>query len=176
MKLSAASTELTDWTISQSVGLGQPAWIGPSNPFGLSASAGSYFLDLTGYSFGSPYGGVSQTFPTAIGTTYVLSFDLGSTADEGGTAGINATAGSATQDFTFTTSLNNQWMTESLIFTATAATTNITPQGSAGTNYIGLDNVTVAPAVPEPASLMVWLLIGLSIGVAGWRRRRKQVA
>ena len=30
--------------------------------------------------------------------------------------------------------------------------------------------------VPEPASLIVWSLIGLSMGVAGWRRRRKLAA
>ena len=34
-------------------------------------------------------------------------------------------------------------------------------------------NFEAGSAVPEPSSLIVWSLIGLSIGVAGWRRRRR---
>jgi CHRD domain len=33
----------------------------------------------------------------------------------------------------------------------------------------------LAPAVPEPTSLMIWSLFGLAVG-AGWWRRRKQAA
>ena len=43
MSLSSGATTLTGWTV-----LGDAlAWIGPANPFSLTASDGSYFLDLT---------------------------------------------------------------------------------------------------------------------------------
>ena len=47
------STSMPGWTV---VGgnTAQLAWIGPANPFGLKASDGDYFLDLTGYKAGAP--------------------------------------------------------------------------------------------------------------------------
>jgi hypothetical protein len=45
MSLTVGSIAMTGWTVVNS-GL---AWIGPGNPFGLSASDGTYFLDLTDY-------------------------------------------------------------------------------------------------------------------------------
>src|SRR5664280_769576 len=55
MQLSVGSTAMTGWTVV----VGGLAWIGPGNPFGLSASDGSYFLDLTDYRDHIPYGGVT---------------------------------------------------------------------------------------------------------------------
>ena len=172
---------MTNWTV---VGNSPIAWIGPNNPFGLTASNGNYFLDLTGYSDSSPiFGGVSQTIPTTPGTTYALSFDLGSstTYNPSGTAGITSTAtatvGNTTQTFNFTTTLANEWTTETMFFTATSnlSSTLITIQGSTGDKYIGLDNVSVSEAsavVPEPASLVVWSLLNLGgVSVCWWRWR-----
>jgi Protein of unknown function (DUF642) len=171
-------TDMPGWTV---VGNSPIAWIGPTNPFGLTASNGSYFLDLTGYSDSSPnFGGVSQTITTSPGTTYALSFDLGSSTafNSSGTAGITSTAavtvGNATQTFNFTTNSTNAWTTETMFFTATTSSTLITIQGSTGEKYIGLDNVSVneVARTPEPASLVVWLLLGLSgVGVCWWRWR-----
>ncbi len=45
MVLAPGSTTMTGWTVVN----GDVAWIGPTNPFNLTASKGSYFLDLTGY-------------------------------------------------------------------------------------------------------------------------------
>src|SRR5450755_3887877 len=56
--LAPTSTAMTGWTV---IGGESLAWIGPTNPFGLTASQGSYFLDLTGYSAGPPFSGVSQS-------------------------------------------------------------------------------------------------------------------
>ena len=155
--------------------------IGPSNPFSLSASDGHYFLDLTGDKDGNAaFGGVEQSIATVVGANYVLSFDLGSdknyNASTGGIAGITATAGSTTQNFTFQATGSNQWQTETLRFTATASSTEITLTGSEGNHYIGLDNVSV-DAVPEPASLLVWsLLAGGSAGLVAARKRRGNVS
>ncbi len=59
MSLPAGSGALGSWLVVN----GSLAWIGPANPFGLTASDGSYFLDLTDYDDAAPYGGVSiRTF------------------------------------------------------------------------------------------------------------------
>lgn len=42
MSLAVGSTTISGWTVVTDT----TAWIGPTNPFGLSASDGSFFLDL----------------------------------------------------------------------------------------------------------------------------------
>jgi hypothetical protein len=122
MRLAVGSTAMPGWTVVNS-GL---AWIGPSNPFGLSASNGSYFLDLTDYTDASPYGGVAQiSIATVIGTQYQLTFDLGSSSTFGQPSSILAEAGSASGLFTSTLLGTNNWETETLLFTATRVCTQI---------------------------------------------------
>ena len=53
----AAAGKMPGWTVTTA----NLAWIGPSNPFGLTASDGSYFLDLSGYHDNQPYAGVAAT-------------------------------------------------------------------------------------------------------------------
>jgi len=172
MSLAVGSTTMPGWTVAGSESL---AWIGSSNPYGLSASAGSYFLDLTGYSIGAPFSGVTQTIATSSGSTYQLSFDLGSSSLYGIPSAITASAAAASQTFTSTLTGTNSWETETLLFTATGATTAISLLGAAGSNYIGLDNVSVAfvsgpGIVPEPAALSLMAVGLFGLGVA--RRRR----
>ena len=45
--------------------------------------------------------------------------------------------------------------------------------GPAGIVQASFDNVSLI-YTPEPGSLVIWSLIGLTIGAAGWRRRRRQ--
>ena len=112
--------------------------------------------------------------------------DLGSstTYNPSGTAGITSTAtatvGNTTQTFNFTTTSANAWTTETMFFTATSnlSSTLITIQGSTGVKYIGLDNVSVnaVAVVPEPASLVVWSLLGLGgVSVCWWQWRQRAV-
>ena len=172
MTLTSGSTAMPGWTVVNDT----LAWIGPSNPFGVSASNGNYFLDLTGYDDSAPYGGVTQTIPTSAGGLYRLTFDLGSATSADSSDSINASAGSTSQLFTSTLTGINNWETETLDFVATAATTAITLTGmSKSLNYIGLDNVSVvllrAPsAVPEPSTLA---LLGAGLAGFGAFRRRK---
>ena len=171
--LEVGATDMTGWAV-QTAGL---AWIGPSNPFSLSASAGSYFLDLSGYHDNAPYGGVlqSQTIATTIGAQYELSFDLGTDVSyDTAPVSVQVTAGSTSQLFTAPVPAgHNQWQTFSLDFVATSANTSISLNGQAGTDqkYIGLDNVNL-DIVPEPGVLALLAGPGL-LALAACRRRRK---
>ena len=173
MRLSVGSTAMPGWTVVNS-GL---AWIGPSNPFGLTASNGSYFLDLTDYTDKAPYGGVSQsTIATVSGTKYLLSFDLGSSTTYGTPSAILAQAGSTSGTFTSTLLGLNNWETETLLFTATGPVTVISLTGASGDKYIGLDNVSVTSVTPLPAALPLFAG-GLGvIGLLARRRTRKNAA
>jgi hypothetical protein len=163
---------MTGWTVVTA----PLAWIGPSNPFGLSASDGGYFLDLSGYHDNAPYAGVEQTqnILTTIGAQYRLSFDLGTSPPyDSAPVSILVTAGSASTTFTSTPLNVNQWETFTFDFTATSATTTISLDGQASTGekYIGLDNVSVVP-IPEPGTFALFAGSGL-LALVGWRRFRK---
>jgi len=167
----AGATTLTGWTtIGNFV-----SWIGKTNPYQLSAQDGDFFLDLTGFHTGSPFGGVSQTVTTTPGQQYDLSFYLGSyTARWGGPpVSIMASVAGTSQTFTDNThSSQSTWTLEHMLFKATGSTTVITLTGTAGVEYIGLDNVSLT-AVPEPS---VWelVLIGFaSLGLIAHARTKK---
>src|SRR5271156_3332264 len=71
--LNPGSTAITGWTVINTPNA-QVAWDGPTNPDGLTASDGSYFLDLTPDRDAPPYGGVTQTISTIVGASYLLTF------------------------------------------------------------------------------------------------------
>ncbi|HEY1935546.1 MAG TPA: VWD domain-containing protein [Acetobacteraceae bacterium] len=151
MDLTVGSTVMPGWTVAG----GEPlAWVGPGNPFDLSAYDGSYFLDLTGDNDGGPFSGVSQIIATTSGDEYQLTFDLGSSSYYGLPAAITATAGGTSQTFTSTLTGTNNWQTETLDFTAAGNTTTISLVGASGENYIGLDDVSATSiTTPTPVAL-----------------------
>jgi hypothetical protein len=170
----AGATTITGWTVTGR----QVSWIQSPNPWGLSAEDGTRFLDLTAYSTGAPFGGVTQTVATTAGQQYVLSFDLGSyTAVWGGPpVSILASAGGTSQTFSDSAvTRSSTWVPFSLTFTATSATTAITLTGAAGVEYIGLDNVSVDPGTasvtPEPAPAAL-LMVGLGVCLLVMGRRK----
>jgi hypothetical protein len=175
MILPVGSTSITGWTVVTD----QLAWIDTGNPWGLSAQDGDRFLDLTAYPAGAPFGGISQSIATVPGQQYLLSLYLGSYTQRWGgpPVSILAAAGGTNQTFTVsTTSTASTWTPFSMLFTANAANTAITLTGSAGFQYIGLDNVSVehvgGGATPEPATYTL-ILAGLGI-LAGARYRQQQ--
>src|SRR5262249_11121625 len=144
------------------------------NPFGLSAQDGSFFLDLTGYHTGAPFGGVTQAVATTAGQQYELSFYLGSyTARWGGPpVSILASAGGTSQTFSDnSTSSSSTWTLETLAFTATGSSTVITLTGAAGVEDIGLDNVNL-DAVPEPSTWAMMLIGVAGLGLVSYRGTR----
>lgn len=172
MSLAPGSTVITGWTVVTDT----TAWIGAANPFGLSASSGSFFLDLTNYQAGSPFAGMSQVIATVPGATYSLTFDLGGSTFWGRPDAVTASAAGASATFTTPlTGTNDDWYHEAMPFVATSAATTVVLQGSAGLNYIGLDNASVdlvsLPAVPEPG---IWALLGAGIASLGTMARRRR--
>jgi Protein of unknown function (DUF642) len=162
------STLMDGWTVGPSHNV---AWIGPTNPFGLTAQDGDYFLDLTDYTDGFPYGGLSQTIATVAGHQYQLSFYLG--ANSG--SAVDVTVGTSTQNFTNSIAGSNTWQQGLLSFFATGSSTLLSFQGSAGGAYIGLDNVAVVAtgvvsATPIPGSILMLGTALAGLGFAGWRR------
>ncbi|HEY6377161.1 MAG TPA: DUF642 domain-containing protein [Edaphobacter sp.] len=180
--LASGSTAIPGWTTINGV---PTAWLQNGNPYGISASNGSFFLDLTGYADSGTYGGVMQTFATTAGTKYVVTFDLGYGGASGFFGGpVKLTASAAGTSATFTSGSGTPnpavWNSETFTFTATSATTTLDLVGlsTAGGEYIGLDNVDVeegsvstpAGPVPEPGTYVL-LLTGIGLfGCAAGRR------
>jgi hypothetical protein len=184
------STEITGWTVINNDGSTTDnghnvLWIG-NGGFGLFTPFGTSFIDLTGTSDTVPFDGLTQTVSTVVGQSYTLTFDLGvqgvggifggpisATASAGATSGTFSDSGASTPD-SITTN-GTVWTPETLAFTATSATTAISFVGETGDEFIGLDNVFLGSAVPEPATWAM-LLVGFGgLGVVLRRRGRTAV-
>jgi len=182
-QLTGASTTLTGWTI---VG-GEIAVLRTPNIYSLTPSVGNNFLDLTGYTNTGFPKGVSQVLTgLTVGQTYAFSMDLGirnggcvSGGDNcHGPVQASATIGSTSQTFTEASAVaGNVWGTFGFNFIATSPSMTLTIDGislPAGNEFLGLDNVSVAPgvvgAVPEPETYAL-LLAGLA-AVGAFARKR----
>ena len=169
--LITGSGKMEGWTVIGD----QIAWIGGPQ-FGLTASSGNKFLDLTDYAAGPPFGGVEQTFDTVIGATYTLKFDLGSSSTYITPSAITASVltvdvGTQTQTFTSTAAGTDNWQTYTMNFTAANTSTTLQLKGTTGLYYIGLDNVSVTAAVPEPGTWAMMLAGMAAVGSVASRRR-----
>ena len=146
----SGSGAMPGWTVIGGTATGNDgvAWLSNANSYGLTAETGNYFVSLAGYRDNAPYFGVSQTVATTVGQTYALTFYLGvdnSSVYYTGPIGVSVTAGPVTQTIenVSPTGTGNQWVAETVDFTATAASSTISIQGVQGGDYIGLDNVSL---------------------------------
>lgn len=157
------STGLTGWTV---VGPGGANIAQQANGVGgITAPGSTQYLDLTGTNDGSGlYGGVSQLINTTAGQNYVLTFDVGNYSNQTSQVGVTAQAGSTSNTFSVNAPLSGyNWVSESLPFTATSSSTEITLTGTAGYYYTGLADVSIS-GVPEPAT---WAMMLFGLGSLG---------
>lgn len=166
MTLSVGATTISGWTVFND----NVAWI-KEPAFNLTAPDGQFFLDLTDYTSGSPFGGVRQTFATTQGTTYRVSFQLGSSGAYGLPTGVSVAAGTTTQSFSTNATGPDAWTTYTMDFVASGASTTLSFVGTQGRDYIGLDNVSVnaVNGVPSPGTMS---LVGLALLGLGLARRK----
>jgi choice-of-anchor C domain-containing protein len=131
-------------------------------------SNGAYFIDLDG----NQPGGIQQTLSTVPGTDYLLTFDLTGNAGNAPTIKtLTVSAGSSSQDFSYSVSPYTGWASRSWSFTASSTSTILgfasTCDGAFGPE---IDNVSVI-VVPEPAALVL-LAAGVLCLLAYSRQRR----
>lgn len=170
---SQSVTKISDWTVSQDRPL---IWIDNAYPGPLKTPSGDRFLDLTFFTFiASQYSTISQSLNTTAGQAYTLTFDLGASNLFGGLPVIAMSTAGVTVDFAATVAPTsvNEWTSFSYSFIAPAATTTLSFTGIQGSDYIGLDNISVT-AVPEPGSIAL-LFAGLAAVGSVVARKRKQI-
>lgn len=167
-------TSITGWTVTtNNVDLVSTigGWPAP-------AYQGNQYLDLVGY--GST-GGISQTFATAIGQRYNISFAYGNNPGSTSFASADVTVAGFSTLFSadFSTTSNIGWRIVSGSFLADSASTTILFNEVVGGNNGGvlLDAVNIAPtdvtninATPLPSTWM--MLLGGVLGFAPFVYRR----
>ena len=120
----------------------------------------------------------NRRLATVPNGSYNLSFDLGGLSGSNANYSITASAGNASQTFTYNPFLGgSNYGSFNMDFTATgdSAVISLIGAASGSGNYIALDNVSVtsvASATPAPSALLTALL-GVVPGVMLLRRRRK---
>jgi hypothetical protein len=180
----AGATSLPGWTVSAGNIDIDSAIAGCG---GIAAADGSYWVDLTG-SYGAGAGRIYQDISTEAGAQYELSFyfranDQFTSLSYGNDSATKAFEVwlDATRAETFSRTvgvdpLASTWTLQSLLFTATGATTRLGFWSLNGANgsVFGpmLDGVSVerVPSVPEPGSLA---LLALGLAGLGFSRRKQ---
>lgn len=143
---------------------------------GAGAADGQMVVDLANFTFNA--GGLQQAVATVPGQLYAVSFFAGNvlTAGRDGTGIVKASIdGGAPLSFAtpVATTATNVWALRSFSFTATGSSTLVRffNDQNANLHFAYIDGVGVQAAVPEPASVALWLGGLLALGAAAKRRR-----
>lgn len=147
----------------------------------FNAHGGAQYLDLTGPGNQGTATGVTQSFATTAGTTYLVSWwecvcysANGSPAySTASVVDLSINGGARTPYTTTSTSPRGQnlWQQFSTSFVASGASSSVTfycGDGSLTNNNMGIDDISVT-AVPEPSTVAA-MVVGLGLVV---RRRRR---
>lgn len=177
---------ITGWTtLGNDVLLIGNSYSEPGNGVTFNAQSGNQSLDITGVGNTGPTDGITQTVNgTTAGQAYTLTFWVGKatsnlTSDTiyVGPASVGLKIdGGAVMTFTNSNSTPGavNWQQFSIQFVATGSSTAITflNETPVGTNYAGLDGVTLN-AVPEPGPLTLCAAgLPLFLGISWFRNRR----
>jgi hypothetical protein len=150
----------------------------------FNSQEGDFSLDLGGGSNNTD-GGVQQSFATAVGQSYNVSFWVGqatanpsfgylSLYDVPVTVDLSISGGPSTSytNASFSPLGFNNWVQFSTVFTATQTASSVTfTVGGLGAGEVGLENVVIS-AIPEPAEYAM-LLAGLMVVSVIAKRRSK---
>src|SRR3989344_3799759 len=140
-------TDITDWTVVS----GSVDYIGTY----WQASDGTRSIDLNGTGAGS----ISQTFPTVIGATYDVTFDLSGNPDGGPSLKVVSVSSTSTssQNYSYDTSVtlnttaDMKWASSTYSFIANAASTTLTfASAISGAYGPALDTVLIFETLPTP--------------------------
>jgi choice-of-anchor C domain-containing protein len=164
INLTAGATDVTGWVIrSSDIDYVGDYW---------TAAEGSRSLDLSG----AAAGGIQQTFDTAPGSTYRVTFYLSGNGSCGSTVknlDVGAT-GNSTQQYTFDTTGHSTssmgWQLETYTFVATGTSTTLFFQSQEQSNCgPALDDVAVEEVYMVPTlSTVSGAGLALVLAVLGW--------
>lgn len=159
-----------------------------SSEYGVDTTFGTKFIDLTGGTvtnsassdFGKGYNGTfSTSFATVAGQTYSLSFAAydSSTLNTLSSYSIGVTVGSSTLATVTSAAMDNDtWETFTYSFVATGTTTTLgftLSDRATNLQLVGLDNVVVTSAVPEPESMALFMSGLLMLGAIRRKASKK---
>jgi hypothetical protein len=184
----AGATSLPGWTVSA----GNIDIINATCTGGMAAADGAYYVDLTGSGAergANDVGKIDQSVSTQVGQQYRLSFYFGgnpqwqefSYPNDSPIKSMNVLLNSSLiENYTVNTTgvavTDPQWILETLFFTATSGTTQISFQSLNGANPTlpsdfgpQLDGVNLT-AVPLPAS--AWLFLSALAGLGTMLRSK----
>ncbi|MDQ6828991.1 MAG: DUF642 domain-containing protein [Gemmatimonadota bacterium] len=161
MSVKPGATTIPGWVVTGAARQ-DVAWVRDSNDFVPNgATDGHHFLDLTGIGDSTlsngNFAGIAQTFATAAGKPYVLTFDIEVYRPNfPGPIAVHVSVSTAFNDPAFAqmscpldSQTDGRVTTRcSLNFQSRAASTTIRIFGETGKHYIGLDNVSVQCFAP----------------------------